>query len=859
MDDKMTTNYSAFGKDFELDKFPPKYIDFCPLNISIWDVWLDHGVSQCFMETFTASILFVFLFIAGTIQMCMYRKYGSEVSPIHLIGSKLYCLQIFVILMIPILEVTRFVLQLTVLHDKNLYGYMLVSLVLTLLTFLYCLWILRVERHYMLPSVPTRGHGIVLLLFWTMVFVAENLAFLNLGQDSWWFHLQTFEDKIEMGLFVVRYISSMLMFVLGLKAPGIMQNIDYFNLHDTTRNLRLPQNNENRSTWNNFWRKIRTLSPFLWPKKDFCLQFRVVFCFLLLAGGRVINLYVPIYNKLIVDSMTPHGKNQDEALRFRWDWILLYVLFKFLQGGGTGGMGLLNNFRSFLWIRIQQYTTREVEVELFRHLHSLSLRWHLSRKTGEVLRVMDRGTDSINNLLNYILFSIVPTIVDILIAVVFFVTAFNVWFGLIVFVTMVLYIILTIAITEWRTKFQRRMNLADNETRARSVDSLLNFETVKYYGAEQYEVDAYREAILKFQKEEWLSSITLNILNTVQNVIICGGLLIGSLLCVHMVVETHELTVGDYVLFASYIVQLYVPLNWFGSYYRAIQKNFVDMENMFDLLKEDQEVIDAPGAGPIVVKRGTVEFNNVSFGYLPEKLILKNVTFTVPSGKTIALVGPSGSGKSTIIRLLFRFYDVETGNILVDGQNIKTVTQDSLRSAIGVVPQDTVLFNNSIRYNIKYGRLTATDADIIEAARGADIHDKILTFVDAYDTQVGERGLRLSGGEKQRVAIARTLLKAPQIVLLDEATSALDTQTERNIQESLNRMCANRTTIIVAHRLSTIIHADEILVLQDGEIMERGKHEHLIGQDGIYASMWRQQLDKDTNLISSLENSATHS
>lgn len=367
------------------------------------------------------------------------------------------------------------------------------------------------------------------------------------------------------------------------------------------------------------------------------------------------------------------------------------------------------------------------------------------------------------------------------------------------------------------------MNLADNETRARSVDSLLNFETVKYYGAEQYEVEAFRDAILRFQAEEWRSNITLNILNTVQNVIICTGLLSGSLLCVHLVVDVGELTVGDYVLFASYIVQLYVPLNWFGTYYRAIQKNFVDMENMFDLLREDQEVIDAPNAGPITVKRGAVEFNNVSFGYLPERLVLKNVTFSVPPGKTIALVGPSGSGKSTIIRLLFRFYDVETGSIIIDGQNIKTVSQESLRRAIGVVPQDTVLFNNTIRYNIKYGRLTATDADVIEAARGADIHDKILTFPDAYDTQVGERGLRLSGGEKQRVAIARTLLKAPQIALLDEATSALDTQTERNIQEQLDKMCSNRTTIIVAHRLSTVIHADEILVLREGEIIERGR------------------------------------
>lgn len=528
---------------------------------------------------------------------------------------------------------------------------------------------------------------------------------------------------------------------------------------------------------------------------------------------------------------------------FRWDWILLYVGFKFLQGGGTGTMGLLNNARSFLWVRMQQYTTREIELELFRHLHGLSLKWHLGRKTGEVLRIMDRGTDSVNNLLNYILFSITPTIVDILIAVTFFVIAFNWWFGLIVFTTMALYIFFTVMITEWRTKFQRRMNLADNEQRARSVDSLLNFETVKYYTAEDYEVKCYEEAILKYQKEEFSSIITLNILNTIQNIIVCAGLLAGSLLCGYIVVYHKGLSVGDYVLFASYIIQLYVPLNWFGSFYRAIQRNFVDMENMFDLLKEQQDVIDAPGASPLSVIRGGIDFSNVSFSYTPEKVVLRNLSFSIKPGTTVALVGPSGAGKSTIMRLLFRFYDVDTGAILIDGQNIKTVTQKSLRSSIGVVPQDTVLFNNTIKFNIQYGKLTADDQDVLQAAKSADIHDKIMTFPQQYETQVGERGLRLSGGEKQRVAIARTVLKAPQIVLLDEATSALDTQTERNIQAALKVVCANRTTLIIAHRLSTIIHSDLILVMKDGEIAERGRHEDLIKEiDGVYAGMWNQQL-----------------
>ncbi|KAG7209714.1 hypothetical protein KM043_011349 [Ampulex compressa] len=737
----------------------------------------------------------------------------------------------------------RIILQATVLDDKKVYGYMVITTVLTMIIYPYSVYILRVERHQLLPSVPPHGHGLVLLGFWTLAFVAENLAFVNIGKLEWWFHLNSLTDQIEMALFVLRYVSNLVIFALGLRAPGIFggSESDYHTLNDGPINQSryYESRPDESSTWKDAWYKTKSLAPFLWPKNDLLLQIRVVFCFFLLISGRLINLYVPMYNKKIVNSVTATPNE------FKWDFILIYVTFKFLQGGGTGGMGLLNNLRSFLWIRIQQYTTREVEVELFRHLHGLSLRWHLCRKTGEVLRVMDRGTDSINNLLNYILFSIIPTIIDIIVAIVFFITVFNKWFGLIVFLTMTLYIAATIIVTEWRTKFQRRMNLADNTQKARSVDSLLNFETVKYYGAEAYEVESYRTAILNFQVEEWKSMITLNILNTLQNIIVCSGLLAGSLLCLHMVIYKEGLTVGDYVLFASYIIQLYMPLNWFGTYYRAIQKNFVDMENMFDLLREEQEVIDAPGAEQLVVKRGQVEFSNVSFGYSLEKIVLHNISFIAPAGKTIALVGPSGAGKSTIMRLLFRFYDIEEGAILIDGQNIKTVKQDSLRNVIGVVPQDTVLFNNTIKYNIQYGRLDAPEADIISAAKHANIHERILTFPSGYETQVGERGLRLSGGEKQRVAIARTILKAPKIVLLDEATSALDTHTERNIQAALNIVCANRTTIIIAHRLSTVIHADEILVLKDGEIVERGKHEELISYNGMYNSMWQAQLQNE--------------
>ena len=433
---------------------------------------------------------------------------------------------------------------------------------------------------------------------------------------------------------------------------------------------------------------------------------------------------------------------------------------------------------------------------------------------SQVLRVMDRGTQSITNLLNYILFNIAPTLVDIAVAVIYFVIAFDGWFGLIVFTTMAAYILATIHITEWRTRFRREMNEKDNATRAKAVDSLLNFETVKYYGAESYEVERVTSAIVSYQAAEWRSLVSLNVMNLSQNVIISLGLLLGSALCAYRVVQG-VLTVGDFVLYCTYIIQLYSPLNYFGTYYRMIQQAFVDMENMFDLLDVHPEIADLPNATPIVAGGGgRIEFQNVYFQYQPEKPILRDVSFTIEPGETFALVGPSGAGKSTIIRLLFRFYDIQDGVIAIDGQDIRSVTQSSLRRHIGVVPQDTVLFNDDISYNIGYGRVGASAEEVETAAACADMHARIESFPQRYRTLVGERGLKLSGGEKQRVAIARTILKAPAIILLDEATSALDTETERNIQSSLMSVCKGRSTLIVAHRLSTVIHADQILVLK---------------------------------------------
>uniref|UniRef100_A0A6Q2X103 ATP-binding cassette, sub-family B (MDR/TAP), member 6b n=1 Tax=Esox lucius TaxID=8010 RepID=A0A6Q2X103_ESOLU len=523
------------------------------------------------------------------------------------------------------------------------------------------------------------------------------------------------------------------------------------------------------STWQGFGQKVGLLVPYLWPRGSLLLQGQVLLCLGLLAVERVINVFVPIFSKNIVNDLSGGSSWKTLAMT-----VCVYVLLKFLQGGGAGTSGFISNLRSFLWTWVQQYTSRVVQLRLFGHLHSLSLCWHLGRQTGDVLTSVDRGTASINNLLSYIMFSILPTIADIVIAILYFVSYFSAWFGLIVFICMLLYLTLTIIMTEWRTRYRRDMNALENNAKSKAVDSLLNFETVKYYNAERYEVNCFEEAILKYQGSEWKTNASLALLNQTQNLIIGSGLLAGSLLCAYMVTEGH-FQVGDYVLFGTYIIQLYTPLNWFGTYYRLIQSAFIDMENMFALLTEEPEVSMSAG-----LERGI--------------LLCVEKRTTHVSGFP---VGMSGSGKSTILRLLFRFFDVQGGCIRIDGQDISKVKQTSLRSYVGVVPQDTVLFSDSIGNNIRYGRVSASNQEVEEAALTADIHHKILSLPEGYETQVGERGLKLSGGEKQRVAIARTILKDPHILLLDEATSALDTQTERNIQASLSKVCAGRTTIVV--------------------------------------------------------------
>ncbi|XP_059184195.1 ATP-binding cassette sub-family B member 6 [Centropristis striata] len=825
---------------------------YCEVNSSISHTWVDEGIAPCFYFTLLPTILLTIAFFLGTIHCIFYQKYGTEMEPKFIPRSRLYGFQQAVSILLLIQFLGGMVWRAA--SGGELPGYVVLYGCFSILGWAWAIALLRVERRRVLLMDRTRGHSAALLLFWAVAFAAENLAFVSWFSPHWWWALENYQQQVQFALWLMRYMGTMLLFFIGLKAPGLPRrpymlliNEDERDVENTGQSL-LGRTEENQSTWKDFGKKCRMLLPYMWPKGNIVLQLLVLFCLTLLGVERAINVFVPIYYKNIVNELTDGSSWNTLATT-----VCIYSLLKFLQGGGAGASGFVSNMRSFLWIKVQQFTSRVVQVRLFGHLHGLSMRWHLGRKTGDVLRSIDRGNTSINSLLTYIVFSIFPTIADIIISIIYFITYFNAWFGLIIFVCMTLYLTLTIIITEWRTKYRRDMNQQDNNARSKAVDSLLNFETVKYYNAENYEVSRYEDTILKYQASEWKTQASLAFLNQTQNVIIGAGLLAGSLLCAYFVTEG-RFKVGDFVLFGTYIIQLYTPLNWFGTYYRLIQNSFVDMESMFKLFEEDQEVKDEVNAGSLLYQHGKVEFENVYFSYTNGKEILTDVSFTVLPGQTVAFVGQSGSGKSTIMRLLFRFYDVQGGCIRIDGQDISKVKQTSLRAHIGVVPQDTVLFNDTIRDNIRYGRISASDQEVEEAALAADIHDKIMTFPEGYDTQVGERGLKLSGGEKQRVAIARTILKAPEIILLDEATSALDTQTERNIQASLAKVCTSRTTLVVAHRLSTIIGADLILVVNDGRIAEQGGHEELLAKGGLYADMWmNQQQAQDSDSSSDTE------
>uniref|UniRef100_A0A8C7G277 ATP-binding cassette sub-family B member 6 n=1 Tax=Oncorhynchus kisutch TaxID=8019 RepID=A0A8C7G277_ONCKI len=734
---------------------------YCEASASISEAWLEGGISPCFYFTLVPTVLLTLSFFFGTFHCVCYRRYGTEMEPKFVPRSRLYDLQLAVSLLLLLQFLGGLVWRAA--GGGELPGYVVLYGLLSMLGWAWAVALLRLERRRVLVRDRTRGHSTVLLLFWAVAFSAENLAFVSWASPYWWWGLENTQQQVEFSLWLMRYVGTGTLFFLGLKAPGLPRRPYMLLINEDERDVE----EESQSTWHDFGQKVRLLVPYMWPRGSMLLQGLVLLCLCLLGLERVINVFVPIYYKNIVNELTDGSSWKTLATT-----VCVYVLLKFLQGGGAGASGFVSNLRSFLWIRVQQYTNRVVQVRLFSHLHSLSLRWHLGRRTGDVLRSIDRGTSSINSLLSYIVFSIFPTIADIVISIIYFITYFNAWFGLIVFVCMFLYLTLTIIITEWRTKYRRDMNTQDNNAKSKAVDSLLNFETVKYYNAENYEVNRFEDAILKYQISEWKTQASLAFLNQTQNLIIGSGLLAGSLLCAYFVQEG-KFKVGDFVLFV-FMCFILISL----------------------------QVKDAVNAGNLLYKLGKVEFENV---------------------------GQSGCGKSTILRLLFRFYDVQGGCIRIDGQDISKVKQVSLRAHIGVVPQDTVLFNDNIRNNIRYGRISASDHEVEEAAIAADIHEKIQTFPEGYDTQVGERGLKLSGGEKQRVAIARTILKAPQIILLDEATSALDTQTERNIQASLTKVCSNRTTIVVAHRYAMALSWNKITERMelhhdvDGQIAERGR------------------------------------
>jgi ABC-type transport system involved in Fe-S cluster assembly fused permease/ATPase subunit len=575
---------------------------------------------------------------------------------------------------------------------------------------------------------------------------------------------------------------------------------------------------------------LRTLLPYLWPKGEITLQTRVVIALFLLAAAKATNVVVPIFYKQAVDTLT--GDNSG--------LIVVPVALLLAYGLARVCAQAFGEFRDAVFSRVAQRAIRLAGLNTFRHLHKLSLRFHLGRKTGGISRAVERGTKGIEFLLRFMLFNVLPTILEILLVCGVLWHLYGITFAFITFATLCIYIAWTLIVTEKRLKYRRAMNDSDSEAHSRAIDSLLNFETVKYFGNEEHEANRFEQALRGYENAAVKSGVSLAVLNIGQGIIIAAGVTLSMLLAAQGI-KDGSMTIGDFVLVNSYLLQLFMPLNFLGFVYREIKRSLTDMDAMFDLLNQQQEVYDKEDAPALQCTGGEVVFDNVSFRYDERRPILKNVSFRIEPGKNIALVGPSGSGKSTISRLLYRFYDTAEGSILIDGQDIRDVSQASLRSAIGMVPQDTVLFNDTIYYNIAYGRPDASPAEIEEAARLAEIHDFIMNLPDKYQSKVGERGLKLSGGEKQRVAIARTILKRPQILMFDEATSALDSETEQGILLSLREVSEDHTTLTIAHRLSTVIDADEILVLQLGEVIERGTHEHLLNLSGVYADMWQRQ------------------
>ena len=587
---------------------------------------------------------------------------------------------------------------------------------------------------------------------------------------------------------------------------------------------------------------LRSLLPFAWPKDRFDLRLKVVLAFVALIAAKLVTVSVPFAYKAAVNALD--GLYSSSAMLALG---LVPVMLIVAYGMGRIMMIVFNALRDGLFISVGQNAVRALSVATFSHLHNLSLRFHMERRTGELNRVVSRANTAIELIIRMGVLQFIPTLLELVLVFSIFGVMFGAPYVLVLLLTVAVYIYFTKKASDWRIGIRRDMNVSDNEAGSKAVDSLLNYETIKYFGNEELEAKRYDKVMAGYERAAIRTFTSLGVLNAGQAAIFTIGLTVVMLMAANDVANK-VLTLGDFVMVNAMLIQLQIPLNFLGMVYREIRQGLVDLENMFSLLDQYPEIIDDPDAKPLTVHKGEIVFDNVGFAYDPARPILKGVSFKVPAGKMTAIVGPSGAGKSTISRALFRFYDVLDGKILIDGQDISTVTQKSLRAAIGMVPQDTVLFNDTLYYNIAYGRPEASKEEVYEAAKLAQIDGFIKKLPDGYDTMVGERGLKLSGGEKQRVAIARTILKAPPIMMLDEATSALDSYTEKEIQGALDQVSRERTSLVIAHRLSTVIHADEILVLDQGEIVERGSHADLVARGGVYAGLWQQQqaAQKDT-------------
>jgi ABC-type transport system involved in Fe-S cluster assembly fused permease/ATPase subunit len=596
-----------------------------------------------------------------------------------------------------------------------------------------------------------------------------------------------------------------------------------------------PFNPAEESKSDSSWQTLKSLLPYLWPAGRIDLRWRVLVAMVSLLIAKSVNVSVPFFMKGAIDKLSLVVQGDTVYISAAIGLTVAYAAARI-------GQQLFSEFRDFIFARVTQFTQRQIGLRTFEHLHSLSLAFHLDRQTGGLSRVIERGTRGIQTVLQFMLFNILPTIVEVVIVSIVLFFTFGWQFALITMGTIGIYVWYTIAITNWRVKFRKEMMQKDTEANTKAIDSLLNFETVKYFGNEAHEHKRFDRALAGYEAAAIQSQTSLSILNCGQGFIIAVGLVAVMVLAAQGVVQK-TMTIGDFVAINTFLIQLYLPLNILGFAYRETTQSLVEMDKMFELLSVERDIKDVPGAKALKLSAGGIEFKNVSFHYSADRPILRNVSFVVQPGKTVAIVGPSGSGKSTLSRLLFRFYDPIVGAVLIDNQDLRQVEQASVRRAIGIVPQDTVLFNDTIGYNIQYGRPEATEQEMKEAARLAKIDSFVARLPQGYQSMVGERGLKLSGGEKQRVAIARTILKNPKILVFDEATSALDTQTEQGIQTSLREVARDRTALVIAHRLSTVVDADLILVLKDGEIVERGRHDELLKTGGEYSRMWKLQAE----------------